>query len=211
VADDIDTLGARILAELARLNATGPYFSFSQRRRLRVIDDREELIAVLANWGFGGIDASAGERQIIDAIGQASFANRTKSAFTSYSLFFSIAAGAFIWFASPWLTGEIEPWNASNNVYWVYLLAVGLVAGAADPRRFWICPIGVFLGQIIGICCVSKLGPLAPIGFLFFVPATSLVSLIGAVVGGLSGAIVRKLVAWRRKRRPISSSLENDS
>ncbi len=125
-----------------------------------------------------------------------------------------VLAGAVIWLASPWLTGEREPWDADGPAYEVYLATVGLIAGAVRPRRSWICPLGVALGQVIGmLACTERIGPLAPLGLFFFVPLMSLVSLAGVVVS--EQCLVPSLVgSWRafavtrRERAALTSVRE---
>jgi hypothetical protein len=107
---------------------------------------------------------------------------------------FSVAAGSFVWLASRSLTGHREPWDGGSFYAW-YLLAVGLIAGAAVPRRLWLCALGVWLGQAFGFLCLpGKFGSLAPIGFLFVLPASSLISLVGSLIGALVGKVARRLL-----------------
>ena len=72
-----ETLGTRLLAELARRRATGALFDFSQRRQLRQIDDRQELRSCLAKWRLGQIDTLGSEKQIIDALWSANVPGRS--------------------------------------------------------------------------------------------------------------------------------------
>jgi hypothetical protein len=72
-----ETLGTRLLAELARRRAIGALFNFSQRRQLRQIDDRQELRSCLAKWRLGQIDTSGSEKQIIDALWSANEPGRS--------------------------------------------------------------------------------------------------------------------------------------
>jgi hypothetical protein len=72
-----ETLGTRLLAELARRRATGALFNYSQRRQLRQIDDHQELRSCLAKWLLGQIDTSGSEMQIIDALWSANVPSRS--------------------------------------------------------------------------------------------------------------------------------------
>ena len=71
VASSTETVGARILSEMARQKSTGMFFTFRQRMELRRIDDRRELRRTLAKWGFGEIDTAGTEAEILNAIGRA--------------------------------------------------------------------------------------------------------------------------------------------
>jgi hypothetical protein len=66
----VNSLGSRILSEMARQKLTGFYFTFRQRQQLRSIDDRQELRRALARLGCGAVDTSGDEQQIIEAIGR---------------------------------------------------------------------------------------------------------------------------------------------
>src|SRR5262245_26231738 len=67
-------------------------------------------------------------------------------------LMFVIAAGAVlgaaIWFLSPFLTGEKEPWDSRSWYYPFALTIAGVLAAAIRPRYFWAAPIGVCVGQV---------------------------------------------------------------
>ena len=65
-----ETLGSRILLELARQKTAGCYFTYRQRQQLRSIDDRDELRRTLAKWGFAEVDTAGGAEEIVAAIGR---------------------------------------------------------------------------------------------------------------------------------------------
>ena len=97
--------------------------------------------------------------------------------------------GAFVWIASPFITGEREPWNAGSLYYFGTLLISGFVAGLLVPRRFWLWAIAIWLGQCVGffwsMAHAPRVGSLAPLGFIVFLPMYSVLSLLGAAVGSL--------------------------
>lgn len=115
---------------------------------------------------------------------------------------FSVFVGAFVWIASPYFTGQREPWDSMSSYYRGSLLVGGAVAGLLAPRRFWLWPVGIWLGQMIGfVQCVGaspRVGPLAPLGFFVFLPATSLVGLLGSCLGAGTRWLLRQLLRFRR-------------
>ena len=70
VANHLGTLGTRILDVMARQQLTGMYFTFQQRQLLKRIDDREQLRRTLAKWGFGKVNTTGSEPEILEAIGR---------------------------------------------------------------------------------------------------------------------------------------------
>ncbi len=118
---------------------------------------------------------------------------------------FGMIAGCFVVAASPWLTGEKEPWDAETNFYYWYVLAVGFIAGIAVPRWFWGCPIGIYLGQSFAAVFTLKLGSTAPVGFVIFLPMIFII----AGTGWLAGAGIRWLtVTMFARTRRIAASEE---
>ena len=90
--------------------------------------------------------------------------------------------GAAIWAASPSLTGRTEPWD-SESLYYVASLAIaGVLLGLSRPRRVWIHPVGIVLGQLLYELLFLPIGPFLGVGVLFLV-AYSLLSLVGALLG----------------------------
>ena len=62
------------------------------------------------------------------------------------TLVLGIAFGAFIWWASPLLSGQAEPWDHSVWQYSLALAIAGALAAAAAPKYFWLAPPGIFIG-----------------------------------------------------------------
>jgi hypothetical protein len=110
---------------------------------------------------------------------------------------FSVFIGAFVWVASPYFTGQREPWDTSGFYYSGTLAVGGLLAGLFAPRRFWLWGLSIWLGQIIGFiwCIVAshEIGPLAPLGFLLLA-VTSMWGLAGSSVGAIVGKLCRKFI-----------------
>ena len=114
---------------------------------------------------------------------------------------FSVFVGAFVWIASPYFTGQREPWDSLSFYYRGTLLIGGAIAGLLAPRRFWLWAVGIWLGQMIGFSqCMAtspRVGPLAPLGFIVFLPLSSLWGLLGSCLGAGAGKLLRKLVVGK--------------
>lgn len=79
------------------------------------------------------------------------------------------------------MTGEVEPWDATSGYYSAALLVAGFVAALVFPARFWIAPVGVYVGQFSYAFAALPLGPLWPLGLLIGI-AYSLLALLGATL-----------------------------
>ena len=114
---------------------------------------------------------------------------------------FSTLVGLFVWIASPYFTGQKEPWNSLSFYYPGTLLVGGAIAGLLVPRRFWRWAVGIWLGQMIGfVQCMAtyrRVGPLAPLGFLMFLPMYSLWALLGSCLGAAAGKLLRRFVSGK--------------
>ncbi len=82
---------------------------------------------------------------------------------------FMVAAvtSALVWAASPWLTGQREPWDAEFPFYLIALLVAGAVAGALAPKPLWAHYLGSFIGQLSYEAIFLNLGPLFVLGAVF--------------------------------------------
>jgi hypothetical protein len=61
----------------------------------------------------------------------------------------ALLLGIAIWWTSPWITGQDEPWDADGRYYVWALFAAGFVATVFLPKAFWVAPIGVCMGQLL--------------------------------------------------------------
>ena len=98
------------------------------------------------------------------------------------------AGGALIWFLSPFVVGETEPWDA-NAYYAAMLFITGLLTGFVCPSRWWLSPIGILVGQIAYILVTIdwKDAALLPIGLIY-----AAIALVLAFLGaGLSALVSR--------------------
>jgi hypothetical protein len=84
-------------------------------------------------------------------------------------LAFMVAAvtSALVWAASPWLTGQREPWDAEFPFYFVALLVAGAVSGALAPKPLRAHYLGSFIGQLSYEVIFLKIGPLFVLGVVF--------------------------------------------
>src|SRR3989344_4544408 len=63
-------------------------------------------------------------------------------------IFISIVIIGFLaWFLVPYLTGKTEPWDSGWYVSILLFVVLGL--GFFIPSRWWLWPIGLYLGQIV--------------------------------------------------------------
>jgi len=99
--------------------------------------------------------------------------------------------GAFIWFASPYLSGELEPWDSETFYYIGSLFFGGIILGLYNSEKIWAYAIGIFLGQLIYSLLFLPLGPLILIGILYLA-GSSLICYLGAIIGKLSKVYVFK-------------------
>ena len=75
--------------------------------------------------------------------------------------------GAGVWVLSPLATGGLEPWD-SWGFYIPSLFLAGILAALVDSDRFWLAPIGIFLGQAVylGFLFLARPSPLVIMGLV---------------------------------------------
>lgn len=95
---------------------------------------------------------------------------------------FSFVGGAMVWAVSPFLSGQVEPWDAKGFYYSAALLIVGLTVGFARPKHVWSHYAGIVLGQLTYMLCFLPGAPLIPVG-VAFVAAYSIIALAGEASG----------------------------
>lgn len=83
------------------------------------------------------------------------------------TLAISAAAAALIWVVSPWLTGQLEPWDADGPFYIGALAVAGALSGALAPRPRWAHYVGAFAGQLVYELVALRVGPLFVLGAVF--------------------------------------------
>jgi hypothetical protein len=101
-------------------------------------------------------------------------------------------SGLALWVGSFRFTGVSQPWSAGTPTYVVVLFVLGAVLGAFTPRAFWVGPLGLYLGEALGLASqgylVSPTDPpvLYPIALLFLA-SYSMAVMAGAALaaGGL--------------------------
>lgn len=112
----------------------------------------------------------------------------------------AVLLGAAIWHYSPRVTGHAEPWDSPTPYYLVALFVAGVAAGAVDPRRFWLAPTGVYVGQFAYMAAFLPGGSLMILGMVFMVGAT-IASLAGAALTFWIWLLWRKAAARRTVAR----------
>jgi hypothetical protein len=95
---------------------------------------------------------------------------------------FSFVGGATVWALSPFLSGQVEPWDAKGFYYAAALLIVGLIVGLARPNHVWSHYAGIMLGQLTYMLCFLPGSPLIPVG-VAILAAYSTIALAGAASG----------------------------
>lgn len=111
---------------------------------------------------------------------------------TTIALGFSIVAGMGIWFFTPTFTASEEPWYAEGGYYTYSLFLAGVLASILGPRRLWVPPLGVYLGQLLyGVFLYQPSGTsLWPLGMVLAV-FYSVATLAGALAGALGMWMLR--------------------
>lgn len=112
---------------------------------------------------------------------------------------FSVFVGALVWIASPYFTGQREPWDSMS-----FLLIGGAIAGLLAPRRLWLWAVGIWLGQMIGFNhCFSTLSNGDSFG-----SGDGLASNRGSMFGHGMGKPVRKFGMFWMKCQKLQNSIE---
>ncbi len=112
------------------------------------------------------------------------------------TLAISAAAAALIWVLSPWLTGQLEPWDADGPFYIGSLAVAGALSGALTPRPRWAHYVGAFAGQLIYELVALRVGPLFVLGVVFLL-AYSLVFAAAAA----AASFARSALAARSEKK----------
>ncbi|WP_289031136.1 hypothetical protein [uncultured Paraglaciecola sp.] len=97
------------------------------------------------------------------------------------SISLSSFLGAAILFLSPYVTGEIEPWDSNNYYYSSALLIAGFVILLDRQASYEIAFIGIMLGQALYMFSFMPVDSLMEIGFVIMA-FKSLLSLVGLVL-----------------------------
>jgi hypothetical protein len=107
-----------------------------------------------------------------------------------------VLLGAAIWWTSPAITGEAEPWDAEGRYYVGALFFAGAVATVFLPKAFWVAPTGVYVGQLLYGLYLYKPADarLWPLG-LVFAAFYSVAALVGALACALVMWLIHVLLA----------------
>ncbi|MDO6567714.1 hypothetical protein Q4561_11650 [Alteromonas sp. 1_MG-2023] len=95
-----------------------------------------------------------------------------------FSISLSSFLGAAILFLSPYITGEIEPWDSDNFYYSGALFIAGLIILLDKQASYETVFIGIMLGQAIYMFSFMPVDSLVGVG-LVIMAFKSLLSLIG--------------------------------
>jgi hypothetical protein len=99
--------------------------------------------------------------------------------------------GALIWWASPLVTGEQEPWDAPLGYYVYALVVAGFTAAWIWPSRFWLAALGVYVGQCVYALVFLPGGPLWMVGLVSGL-VFSLFALLGATIAFVLSRVLGK-------------------
>ncbi|MFY0667640.1 MAG: hypothetical protein JXQ95_06395 [Alteromonas stellipolaris] len=91
---------------------------------------------------------------------------------------FSALLGAVVWFLSPIITGEVEPWDTFPLFYLGSLLIIGFIAAIPKTASLTSIYFGVIVGQFLYMLVFLPIGPLILVG-VFSLAFFSLIALIG--------------------------------
>lgn len=99
-----------------------------------------------------------------------------------------VLLGAAIWWLSPMITGEVEPWDSQGNYYLVALFVAGFTSSLMSPRQFLFAPVGVYVGQFGYALLFLPLGPLLPLGMAVGLALSAVPLIGGAFAWAIFGA-----------------------
>ena len=100
--------------------------------------------------------------------------------FTSNAIFAALL-GAIVWFLSPYITGEVEPWDAFPLFYLVSLIIAGIIAAIPKTASLASIYVGAIVGQFLYMLVFLPSGPLILVG-VFSLAIYSLLTLVGPLV-----------------------------
>lgn len=111
-----------------------------------------------------------------------------------------IVSGWLMWWASPFVIGQAEPWDGTGRYYVLGSALCGLVAALFYPRFFYLAPVAVWLGGISYAAIVyrSKLAPGDPMIF----PPCCGVDLCGFLPAMAGAALVFGIAKLARGTQP---------
>ncbi|GEM_PF-1687075 len=95
------------------------------------------------------------------------------------------------WLASPVLTGNVEPWDARTSGQLTYAAAIALAAGIGGflrPKRFWLWPAAVYLGQAVALPLQSVFHPPGGASFILAGMVILIFYSLPGVLGSATGA-----------------------
>lgn len=126
---------------------------------------------------------------------------------TPIPLIAGMGIGFALWVSSRGLVASAHPFEAKSPLILACLFVAGACLGAGWPDRLWVGPLGLYLGQAMGLLgqkvWLTELAPAEPaaLGLLFLVPYC-LPGLAGAGVGALlADGAAGRLDAWLAGRR----------
>jgi hypothetical protein len=118
------------------------------------------------------------------------------------TLAISAAAAALVWALSPWLTGQLEPWDADGPFFAGALVVAGALAGAIAPRPIWAHYVGAFGGQVVYGLVALRVGPLFVLGAIFLLGYSLVFAMAAAATSTVRSRLAVGSTARRGHTRP---------
>lgn len=118
---------------------------------------------------------------------------------------FGAMLGALLWALSPRFTGEAEAWDSAGFYYFGGLFIAGFVAAWVFPKRFWLAPIGIYVGQMGYVWFATVTGRLPGGGLWLLGACTGLAMCVIALAGAALTFGIARLADSLQTRKATSS------
>ena len=69
----------------------------------------------------------------------------------------TVVIGFLAWFLTPYLAGVTEPWD--SGWYFIIFLLIIVIIGFLIPTRWWLWPLGLYLGQLLHLIYMKLAHP----------------------------------------------------
>jgi hypothetical protein len=117
----------------------------------------------------------------------------------------SIAVGVLIWITFPLISGlRIDSTTSGWYYYMITLSLSGLIFALIAPRKFWLWPIGILIGQLIAFPIAEIIYPMEDGYFIFsltgIIVLTSFFILFYTAIFNFGGALVGKAIRYFIKK-----------
>ncbi|CDI03459.1 membrane hypothetical protein [Candidatus Competibacter denitrificans Run_A_D11] len=112
-----------------------------------------------------------------------------------------VVSGVAIWWFSPWLTGQVEPWDADTPIWLLSWLLIAVTGGLVGHVRGVCLPLGYALGQMLVTVQSVRIGEFGALGWMFIGGYAVIATIITlALVGGT--ALLKRV--WRKRSSKVA-------